>query len=80
MSIAHRTIKDGKRVDAFTAYLKPVLNRTNLHVRTNSRVVKVNMEEDLAVGVSYVTFGVNKVSVKAKREVILSAGVYGSPQ
>lgn len=80
ISFARRTIKDGKRQDAFSAYLKPVLNRTNLQVRTNSRVVKVNLDQDQATGVSYLAFGVNQLSVKAKREVILSAGVYGSPQ
>eukprot|EP01052_Picozoa_sp_SAG31_P021043 SAG31_NODE_1608_length_7760_cov_3.045425_3_plen_628_part_00 len=80
ISIAHRTIKDGRRLDAFSAYIKPVLNRPNLHVQTNSRALKLIMKQGVATGVSYAAFGVNKVDVMAKREVIISAGVYGSAQ
>ncbi len=74
------TIKNGVRQSTATAFLKPVLNRKNLQILTKCMVKKVIIENDKAIGVEYFE-GKNIVrSVFAKKEVILSAGAFQSPQ
>ena len=52
--------------------------RSNLKIEVNAHVQKINFEGKKAVGVNY--YIKNKLkTVKAKREVILSAGSIGSP-
>ena len=79
-SFIQATIKDGKRVSASTAFLHPAINRKNLFIGTGVTVRRVVFENKLAVGVSYLHSD-NKVEtvVRAKKEIILSAGVVGSP-
>jgi choline dehydrogenase len=76
------TIKDGKRHSTAQAFLKPILSRKNLTVRTQTHVSKVCIENDRAVGVE--VFKKNSKSATEKfqcrKEVILSAGAFGSPQ
>jgi choline dehydrogenase-like flavoprotein len=50
-----------------------------LTIRTRVRVAKVVIEGGRAVGVEIVT-ATGRETIRAAREVILSAGVYGSPQ
>ena len=52
--------------------------RANLHVITRARVTKVLLEAGKAVGVRYRS-GQGERVVLARKEVILSAGSYGSP-
>ncbi|XP_046560410.1 glucose dehydrogenase [FAD, quinone]-like [Haliotis rubra] len=73
------TIKNGERVSTSKAFLWPVIDRPNLHVLANSHVTKVMIYQKKAVGVEYVKDG-RLYRVRASREVILSAGVVGSPQ
>ncbi|MBP6111919.1 MAG: GMC family oxidoreductase N-terminal domain-containing protein [Sphingobium sp.] len=73
------TVKKGRRASASTSYLHPVLLRRNLHVVTNVMVVRVDIENGRAVGVTLLRNG-KLVKVRAAREVILSAGAYNSPQ
>lgn len=42
----YRALKGGKRVDAYTAYLRPALNRPNLVIRTGARVDRVVFDGD----------------------------------
>jgi choline dehydrogenase len=73
------TIKDAKRHSTATAFLKPVLDRKNLTVFTKTHVKKVIIENDRAIGVEILRGGkTEKISVK--KEVLLSAGAFGSPQ
>ena len=78
-SFIQATIKDGKRVSTSTAFLHPAINRKNLFIGTGVTVRRVVFENKLAVGVSYLHSD-SKVEtvVRAKKEVILSAGVVGS--
>ena len=67
------------RCSAAKGYLNPVKNRPNLKVIVNAHVQKINFEGKKAIGVNY--FIKNKLNVvKARREIILSAGSIGSPQ
>lgn len=70
--------RDGKRCSAAVAYLHPARGRKNLTVKTDSRVVRIVVENGRAVGVEHVENGQRKI-VRAEREVIISAGAVGSP-
>ena len=79
-SIGQMTIRNGKRCSTATAFLHPIMGRSNLHIGTGVTVRKVIIEDNKAVGVSYIQEPNNvEGSVRAKREVILSAGSIGSP-
>ncbi|WP_456389624.1 GMC family oxidoreductase [Profundibacter sp.] len=69
----------GERCSAAAAYLYPVRGRKNLTVITHALVARVVMEGRRAVGVAYTRKGVEHVA-NAGREVILSAGTFGTPQ
>jgi choline dehydrogenase-like flavoprotein len=73
------TQKGGERGSAAKGYVTPNLDRPNLTVITNAHVSKIEIENDTANGVSFFQ-GDNLVSVKANKEVIMSAGAYGTPQ
>ncbi|MDG1264288.1 MAG: GMC family oxidoreductase N-terminal domain-containing protein [Flavobacteriaceae bacterium] len=77
--LVHSTIKDGKRCSAAAAFLKPILGRKNLKVVTKARVSKILLEDKKAVGVAYVVENKSREAI-AKKEVILSAGAFHSPQ
>ncbi|KAK7496665.1 hypothetical protein BaRGS_00012072 [Batillaria attramentaria] len=72
-------VANGERQSTSRAFLHPVLDRENLHVGINAHVNKVVIENGRATGVEFTTGG-NTHTVRAKREVILSAGAIGSPQ
>ncbi|KAF5303559.1 hypothetical protein FQR65_LT08160 [Abscondita terminalis] len=73
--------KDGRRQSSAKAFLYSVLSRDNLEVLTHSYVTKVNVDEitKKALGVTF-TYNNALYTVSAKKEVIISAGVIGSPQ
>ncbi|GAA4705977.1 GMC family oxidoreductase [Phytohabitans rumicis] len=73
------TQRDGRRCSSATAFLHPVLDRPNLTVETNMQVHRVVIEEDRAAGVVGRRLD-ETVTLRAEREVILSAGTYNSPQ
>lgn len=74
------TIKNGRRHDAYTAFVKPVLHRKNLHVYRYARAVKIEFNENRrAVGVQFHRHGLDR-TVKAKKEIILSAGAIDTPK
>ena len=74
------TIKDGRRHSAATAFLKPALNRPNLTVITRAHTKQVLLHNDRATGVEFVTGKNQTQRADARREVILSAGTFHSPQ
>ncbi|MEO8689700.1 MAG: FAD-dependent oxidoreductase [Solirubrobacteraceae bacterium] len=71
--------RDGRRWSSADAFLRPALERPNLEVMTRTRVLRVELEGDRAVGVR-VARGRRERSIRAQREVILSAGSIQSPQ
>ncbi|MCA0936862.1 GMC family oxidoreductase N-terminal domain-containing protein [Vibrio alginolyticus] len=73
------TQKNGERYSAAKAYLTPNLSRPNLTVLTKATTHKVLFEGKRAVGVEYGQKG-KRFQIKCNREVILSAGAFGSPQ
>ncbi len=66
----------GERCSTAAAYLRPVAGRPNLTVLTRAQVARVTVEDGRATGV--VLRGGKRIA--ARREVILSAGAFGSPQ
>jgi choline dehydrogenase-like flavoprotein len=73
------THRNGERFSAAKAYLTPQLSRPNLQVLTGAQVLRVRFEGGRAVGVD-VRMGGAERTLKARREVILSAGALQSPQ
>ena len=73
------TQKNGERWSTARAFLEPAMERPNLTVITGAHTEKILIENKRATAVQY---RVKKTShtVKARREVILSAGAFGSPQ
>ncbi len=76
---AQFTIREGRRASASTSYLKPVLTRPNLSLRTGARVTRVTLRGTRATGVDFVHHGAT-IHVEATREVLLCGGVFNSPQ
>jgi choline dehydrogenase len=69
----------GKRWSASRAYLDPARGRKNLTVATRAHATKVVLQGRRAVGVEYLAPG-GKSTARARREVIVAGGVFGSPQ
>ena len=66
------------RCSAAKGYLNPVKKRNNLKIITEAHVQKINFDGKKAESVSFYQ-GNEVVTVKARREIILSAGSIGSP-
>jgi choline dehydrogenase len=73
------TIDKGRRCSSAVAYLKPARNRKNLTIITHAQAEKLLIEDGEAKGVIANIKGQSQ-TVRARREVILSAGAIGSPQ
>ena len=71
--------KRGRRWSAARGFLKPVLDRPNLILRTGCLTERVILDGHRAVGIAYRQHGVARTA-RARGEVILSAGAIGSPQ
>ena len=76
---AQVTQRGGERCSAARAYLTPHLQRPNLTILTHAPSLRLAWEGRRAVGMHIVQGGQERL-VRARREVILSAGAYGSPQ
>jgi len=72
-------IKNGKRMSAFQSFLAPVKRRKNLTFLTHARVSEILLKDDRAVGISILTGKNIREEILASKEVILSAGAFGSP-
>lgn len=85
VSFTQGTLRNGERQSTNTAFLEPIRKkRQNLKVVTNVRVTKVliHPESKTAYGVEYAWENIREIKgrVFARKEVILSAGSFGSPQ
>ena len=78
VGLANLTIKDGRRLSVVQGYLQPAMNRPNLTVVTHAETSRLLIEATRCTGVELEQDGQLK-TVRATREVILSAGVVGSP-
>ena len=70
---------NGERCSAAKAYLTPNLSRSNLTVVTKATTHKVLFRDKQAIGVEYGLAG-KRFQITCRKEVILSAGAFGSPQ
>lgn len=73
------TTRNGLRCSTAVAYLHPAKRRANLTIKALAQAEKVLFEGKRAVGIRYRQNG-QSLTVKARREVILSAGALQSPQ
>jgi choline dehydrogenase len=71
--------RKGQRMSAAAAFLRPVLKRPNLEVRTFAHATKVVVEGGRAVGVE-VDFAGRREVFRAGREVLLCGGAVNTPQ
>lgn len=76
---APATIRNGVRVSAAKAFLRPALKRPNLTLRTNTTVSGLTFTGETVTGVTALA-GESTVTFGAKREVILSMGSIATPQ
>lgn len=74
------TISGGIRQSSAEAFLKPARKRPNLSVLTNTQVMRVCFDGTRATGVEAHHHNGTRVTYKAHREVILSAGALESPR
>jgi len=71
--------RNGRRMSAARAFLRPAMKRSNVRVETNALATRLLFEGRRAVGVEYEKDG-RKIIVRAGREVIVSAGAVNTPQ
>ena len=71
--------RNGLRCSSADAFLRPALGRKNLHVEKYAHATKILFEGTQAVGIEFTQNNQTR-TVKATREVILSAGAIQSPQ
>lgn len=74
------TTANGRRASTAATYLKAVRRDPNLTVMTDTRVNRVLIENGAATGVELVTGRRAPQTVKARREVILTAGALSTPR
>lgn len=71
--------RKGVRESSYKAFVMPILGRKNLTIAKYTAVKRVVIEQGRATGVVTEAHGQERV-IKVTSEVILAAGVYGSPQ
>ncbi|WP_296763608.1 choline dehydrogenase [Sediminimonas sp.] len=75
----HDGARRGERCSAAAAYLHPVMDRPNLTVVTRAHAEQITLEGQRATGVAYRRRS-RRHHVKARRDVLLCAGAFNSPQ
>ncbi len=73
------TQKNGQRCSAAAAFLQPIRHRSNLHIQTEARAHRLLFEGKRVVGIAYEQGG-RMLEARARREVLLCAGSFNSPQ
>ena len=76
------TTRNGWRCSTAKAYLKPARNRKNLEIRVNAQAHRIIFEGKKAVGITYSNPADPNATqtIRARREILLSAGALQSPQ
>ncbi|MDI4655139.1 GMC family oxidoreductase [Xanthobacter autotrophicus] len=67
----------GRRSSTARAYLRPILKRPNLHLLLHAKATRILVEDGRAVGIEFIQGGRRRI-VRARKEVVLSAGVYNT--
>jgi choline dehydrogenase-like flavoprotein len=80
VSMFQVTQRAGRRWSTADAFLRPVLKRPNLEVRTKTLVLGLELDGGRASGIRVRRGRSGDEVIRAEREVILSAGAIGSPQ
>ncbi|MCO6185275.1 GMC family oxidoreductase [Rhizobium sp. L1K21] len=76
----HDAKRRGERCSAAAAYLHPIMeSRKNLNIITKARAKRIVFDGKRATGVEYRQGREDKIA-KAKREVLVCGGAFGSPQ
>ncbi|XP_057658303.1 glucose dehydrogenase [FAD, quinone] isoform X2 [Diorhabda carinulata] len=80
-NIAQTTNRNGSRLSTAKAFLRPFIQRSNLHILLNTTVTKVliNSTSKQAYGVEILR-GNTRNSIYVTKEVIVSGGAVNSPQ
>lgn len=80
--IAQMTSKNGIRMSAARAYIRPVQKRPNLHVLLNTTVARVLLHPKTkgTHGVEIIDEFGHPMKIFTKKEVIVSGGTVNSPQ
>jgi choline dehydrogenase len=73
------TTSHARRWSTAVGYLQPARKRTNFTIVTDAHATALLFEGARAVGVQYQTPAGRKIA-RARREIVISGGVYGSPQ
>jgi choline dehydrogenase len=73
------TIVDGRRNSAYRAFVAPILDRPNLHVLTETRVLNLALDGKTTRGVTVQRNGRGLETITAS-EVVLCAGAFDSPR
>ncbi|MGE6779499.1 GMC family oxidoreductase [Vreelandella titanicae] len=74
------TTLNGARASVSRTYLKTAQKSSQLTVTTGTLIHRVIIEEGRALGVEFSQKGGTPITVRARKEVILSAGAFGSPK
>ena len=73
------TIGHGRRCNPFNGYLLPVVNRQNLTLLTEAKVLRLNLAGSRCTGLDYLHNG-RVVTATAAREVVVCAGAIETPR
>jgi choline dehydrogenase len=76
----HVTARGGRRMSAWQSFVAPVLDHPKLTVSTVALVHRIVVEQGRAVGVEYSHSGWSPQRAYADAEILLCAGVLGSPK
>jgi len=79
IGMTQTTIRNGRRMSTAYCYLDPARGRSNLTIQANALTERLLFEGKRCVGVRFNLNGEQR-EVRAKREVIVSAGSINSPQ
>ncbi|MBA3447759.1 MAG: GMC family oxidoreductase N-terminal domain-containing protein [Pseudaminobacter sp.] len=73
------TTRNGRRMSAARAFLRPAMKRANVRVETRALATKILFDGSRATGVEY-SRGGSVITAHAGREVVLCAGSVNTPQ
>ncbi|KAJ2949389.1 hypothetical protein O0L34_g15302 [Tuta absoluta] len=77
---ATATVDNGRRRSSYDAYLKPYLNRHNLHVLLKTQAVSIRFENETASSIYILKRHRELDNIFVNKEIILSAGAIKTPQ
>jgi choline dehydrogenase len=80
MALRQLAIRGGTRETSASAFLRPALGRPNLTVLTQAQATRVIVNERRAQAVEAIRPDSSTLTVRARREIVLSAGALQSPQ